>query len=80
MSTRLHVGNIPSTTVEQDLIAAFGRFGPVEAVEIARDSDTGRSKGFAIVAMVRDVDAVSAIQGLNFSQYAGRTIGVSKAR
>ena len=80
MSTRLHVGNIPSTTVEKDLRATFGRFGLVEAVEIAKDSSTGHSKGFAIVAMSRDADAVSAIRGLNFSQYAGRTIGVGKAR
>lgn len=80
MSTRLHVGNIPITKIEKDLGSAFGRFGLVETVEIAKDSSTGQSKGFAIVSMSRDADEVSAIRGLNFSQYAGRTIGVSKAR
>ena len=80
MSTNLHVGNIPSTVLEDDLQAMFAKFGPVDTVEIARDSGTGLSRGFAIVAMARDQDAVTAIGRLNFTQYAGRTIGVSRSR
>ena len=80
MSTKLHVGNIPSTVLEDDLQATFARFGPVDTVEIARDSGTGVSRGFAIVAMARDEDAAAAIGRLNFTQYAGRTIGVSRSR
>lgn len=80
MSTRLHVGNISSTVLEEDLKAKFGHFGLVESVEIARDSITGISRGFAIVAMSQDADAMSAIGRLNFTQYAGRTIGVSKVQ
>lgn len=80
MSTKLHVGNISSTILEDDLQATFAKFGPVDNVEIARDSATGLSKGFAIVAMARDEDAATAIGRLNFTQYAGRTIGVSRSR
>ena len=80
MSTKLHVGNIPSTVLEVDLQATFAKFGPVDTVEIARDSGTGLSRGFAIVAMARDQDAVTAIGRLNFTHYAGRTIGVSRSR
>ena len=80
MSTKLHVGNIPSTVLEDDLQATFARFGPVDNVQIARDSGTGSSKGFAVVAMARDADAATAIGCLNFTQYAGRTIGVSRSR
>jgi len=80
MSTKLHVGNIPPAVLEDDLKVMFGRFGSVETVEIARDSVTGLSKGFAVVAMSRDEDAVAAIGRLNFTQYAGRTIGVSRSR
>jgi RNA recognition motif-containing protein len=56
MSTKLHVGNIPSTVLEDDLQAIFAKFGPVDTVEIARDSGTGLSRGFAIVAMAREQD------------------------
>jgi len=80
MSTKLHVGNISSTVLEDDLQATFAKFGPVDNVEIAKDSATGLSKGFAIVAMARDEDAATAIGRLNFTQYAGRTIGVSRSR
>ena len=80
MSTNLHVGNIPSTVAEEDLRATFSKFGPVDSVQIVRDSGTGLRKGFAIVSMTRDEDATAAIGRLNFTQYAGRTIGVSRSR
>ena len=80
MSTRIHVGNIPSSTLEGELQATFAKFGTVDAVEIARDTVTGLGRGFAIVAMARDQDAVTAIGRMNFTQYAGRTICVSRSR
>ena len=80
MSTKLHVGNIPSTVMEDDLQATFSKFGPVNTVEIARDAATGLRTGSATVAMARDQDAVDAIGRLNFTQYAGRTISVSRSR
>jgi RNA recognition motif-containing protein len=80
MSTRLHVGNIPTTVAAADLEAMFSQFGSVDRVEIACDAVTGTSKGFAIVAMSRDADAVAAIGRLNFTQLAGRTIAVSMSR
>jgi RNA recognition motif-containing protein len=55
MSTKLHVGNIPSTVLEDDLQAIFAKFGPVDTVEIARDSGTGLSRGFAIVYAGRTI-------------------------
>lgn len=80
MSTKLHVGNISSVVLEDDLNVMFSQFGSVEAIEIARDPVTGINRGFAIVAMSRDEDASAAIARLNFTQYAGRTIGVSRSR
>jgi RNA recognition motif-containing protein len=80
MSTKLHVGNISSAVLEDDLKAIFGQFGLVETVEIARDPVTGTNRGFAIVSMSSDKDASAAIARLNFTQYSGRTIGVSRSR
>lgn len=80
MSTKLHVGNFSSAVMEADLRAMFGRFGIVETVEIVRDRVTGLSKGFAVIAMSRDADAVAAIERLNLTQYSGRTIGVSRSQ
>ena len=80
MSTKLHVGNISSATLEEDLFAKFSQFGLVESVEIASDPITGMCRGFAVVAMSSDQGATAAIARLNFSQYEGRTIGVSRSR
>lgn len=80
MGTKLHVGDIPSTVAKSDLKTTFGKFGPVDFVDIARDFTTGLSKGFAIVAMFRDADAEAAIGRLNFIQYGGRTIDVCRSR
>ena len=80
MSTRLHVGNLSSAVQELDLRETFAQFGAVESVDIARHATTGLARGFAIVAMTRDEDARTAIGRLNFSQYGGRTIGVSRSR
>ena len=76
MSAILHVGNISPAVAVHDLKAMFGQFGPVDTVEIAKDSWTGMSKGSAVVAMAREEDAAAAIRRLNLTQYAGRTIGV----
>jgi len=80
MSTILHVGNISSVVLEDDLRATFARFGSVESVQIVKDSVTGLSRKFALVTMSCDEDAVTAIGRLNLTQYAGRTIGVSRSR
>ena len=79
MTTRLHIGNIPPTATKQDLETMFRQFGKVESVGITKDQRTGLSKGCGYVEMYYDVDAENAISRLNFSQYGGRTIDVSRA-
>jgi RNA recognition motif-containing protein len=80
MTTRLHVGNIPRTVTADDLDAIFRQFGAVELIQIATDPKSGLSSGCGVVEMSFDSDAQNAIDRLNFSQYAGHTIGVSRAR
>lgn len=76
----LYVGNMESSTTEQDLKTAFGSYGPVELVTIITDRTTGAPRGFAFVEMSADKDAQEAILGLNGSLMAGRTIVVGEAR
>ena len=80
MTTKLHIGNIPATATDKDLEIMFRQFGLVESTGIMKDPVTGLSRGCGYVDMCNDLDAQSAIQRLNFSQYGGRTIGVSRAR
>jgi RNA recognition motif-containing protein len=76
----LYVGNMESSTTEQDLRTAFGSYGPVEVVNIITDRTTGAPRGFAFVEMGADKDAQEAILGLNGSLLAGRTITVGEAK
>ena len=80
MGKYLHVGNIPSYSTEEDLSALFGRFGLVELVQVVRDARSGLSKGFALVEMSTDAEAMTAISRLNFTQYDGLIMGVSADR
>lgn len=80
MSTRLHIGNIPTATTRSDLEAMFRQFGPVNSVGISKDRFTGINNGSGFVEMCNDIDAQNAISRLNFTQYGGRTISVSRSR
>lgn len=77
MGKVLRVGNIPSSSTEEDLSALFGRFGLVKVVKIIRDARTGVSKGFALVEMSTDAEAEIAIGRLNFTNFDGLIMGVS---
>ena len=76
----IYVGNISFDTTDDGLRDAFAAFGEVESVNIIKDRDSGRSRGFAFVDMPSDDDANKAISGLNEKDLDGRTIKVNQAR
>ena len=80
MSTKLYVGNLPFETTEADLQALFAQAGTVETVNVIRDRDTGRARGFAFVEMANASDAQNAISMLNAKPLGGRNLTVNEAR
>ena len=78
MSKKIFVGNLSFQTTETDLNNAFTQHGPVEAVAIITDRETGRSKGFGFVTMTDGAD--KAIAALSGSQLDGRALTVNEAR
>lgn len=80
MTTKLHIGNMPLTTTTQDIEGLFRPFGLIASVVLTVDSLTGENTGRGTVEMDNESDALSAINRLNFTQFAGRTIGVSRKR
>lgn len=80
MGRKLYVGNLPYETGETDLQELFERAGVVESVNVVRDRDTGRARGFAFVEMGSDEDAQKAIAELNEHQLGGRALTVNEAR
>lgn len=80
MGNRLYVGNLPYETNEDDLQALFARAGNVTSVNVMRDRETGRARGFAFVEMGSDADAQKAITELNEQPFGGRKLTVNEAR
>ncbi len=79
MATRLYVGNLPFSATEEELKELFGEFGTVEMVEMVKDRDTGRPRGFGFVQMDAE-GAAAAIQKLDGQQMGGRALSVNEAR
>src|SRR3954469_7793382 len=80
MGNKLYVGNLPYDTNEDDLTALFAKAGNVASVNVMRDRETGRARGFAFVEMATDQDAQQAISQLHEQSFGGRTLTVNEAR
>jgi RNA recognition motif-containing protein len=52
----------------------------VGRVNLVKDRETGRARGFAFVEMPNDDEAAKAIAGLDGKQVGGRNLKVNEAR
>jgi len=76
----IYVGNLSFDATEEDLRSAFEAFGTVDSVNIIKDRDSGRSKGFGFVEMSSGDEARKAIEALNGKEFKGRAMNVNEAR
>jgi len=80
METKLYVGNLSYNTTDEDLRTLFTQAGTVSSVEVIKDRDSGRSKGFAFVEMSSQAEVESAIKAFNGYSLDNRQLKVSIAR
>ena len=80
METKLYVGNLSYDTTEDGLRTAFAQAGTVVSVDMIKDRDTGRMKGFAFVTMTTVEEAQQAIKLLDGKALDGRDLKVNVAR
>lgn len=76
---KIYIGNLSWGTTDDGLKKAFERFGEVNNANVARDRETGRSRGFGFVEM-EDGPARTAIEEMNGAELDGRVLKVSEAR
>jgi RNA recognition motif-containing protein len=76
----IYVGNMSFDVTEDSLKQAFGKYGEVTSARVISDRDTGQPRGFGFVEMADDDEARKAIEGLNGTDLAGRTLTVNEAR
>ena len=73
-SSKLYVGNLSYSAVNDDLEVLFASYGEVKEVKIIR------GRGFGFVEMSNQAEAEKAREALNGSDYKGRTLRVDEAR
>jgi len=78
--TNIYVGNLSFNATEQEIEEAFAQYGEVASVNIIKDRETGRSRGFAFVEMPDGEQAREAIEKTNLTEIDGRAITVNEAR
>ena len=80
MESKLYVGNLSYDTTEDGLRNMFAKAGTVVSIDIIKDRDTGRTKGFAFVTMETDEEAQTAIKMLNEKMLDDRALKVNVAK
>ena len=73
-SSNLYVGNLSYSVTSDDLKELFSQFGNVKEAKVIAD------RGFGFVEMDTTEAAEKAIEGLNETEYEGRTMKVNEAR
>ena len=77
---RIFVGNLSFKATDEDIRDAFEPYGNVTSVELMRERDTGRSRGFAFVDMPDAAQANAAMDALDGKALLGRPIRVNEAQ
>lgn len=77
--SKVYVGNFPYTVTEEELRAFFGEFGSIQELNLIKDRETGRSRGFAFISYESPAAAEAAL-GANGNDFKGRNLTVNMAR
>ncbi|EFN55086.1 hypothetical protein CHLNCDRAFT_24218 [Chlorella variabilis] len=75
----VRVSNLSEDVTEDDLADLFGPFGPIQRIFVAKDRETGESRGFAFINFIHREDALRAISKLDGFGYDNLILSVSMA-
>lgn len=78
MSTNIYVGNLPFSATSEAIQKLFSTYGAVESVNLIKDRETGRLRGFGFVEMTSG--ATEAIAALDDKDLDGRNLRVNLAK
>lgn len=75
-SAWVYVGNLPLNLTEGDIICLLSQYGEIDDINLVRDGDSGKSRGFAFVKYDDARSCILAVDNLTGSQIIGRTMRV----
>ena len=76
----IFVGNLSYTTDEDAIRTLFEPHGEVSSVNVIKDRETGRARGFGFVEMPNDEEGRAAIAAVDGTELDGRAIKADQAR
>jgi RNA recognition motif-containing protein len=65
MEIEIYVGNLSTSTTQEDLNVLFSQAGDVTSVDVIKDRKSGKSNGFAFVTMSAQSEADKAVSMFN---------------
>lgn len=80
METRLYVGNLSTTTTQEDLSTLFAQAGKVTSTEVIKDRRSDESRGFAFITMSAESEAEKAISMFDSYSLGDHALKVSLAK
>ncbi|TPX60642.1 hypothetical protein SpCBS45565_g07457 [Spizellomyces sp. 'palustris'] len=75
-SAYVFVGGIPYQLTEGDLIAVFSQYGEIVDLNLVRDKQSGKSKGFAFIAFEDQRSTTLTVDNFNGIKILNRTLRV----
>ena len=78
--TNIYVKNIEPEVTDDDFRALFEKYGDVTSASIAREADTGKSRGFGFVNYVKHENAATAVEELHNKDFKGQVLYVGRAQ
>jgi len=73
-SAYVYVGGLPNDLSEGDVIVVFSQFGEIVDVNMPRDKETGKTRGFAFIGYEDQRSTVLAVDNFNGAKLLGRTL------
>lgn len=78
--TNVYVKNIQADVADEEFRELFEKFGEVTSSSIARDNETGKSRGFGFVNFTTHEAAAKAVDELNGNDFRGQELYVGRAQ
>lgn len=75
-SAYVYIGGLDPSLNEGDVIVVFSQFGEVVDINLSRDPQTGKSRGFCFLAYEDQRSTVLAVDNMNGAILKGRTVNV----
>lgn len=79
-SAYIFAGGLPRDLTEGDVITIFSQYGEIMNINMPRDKETGKPKGFAFLMYEDQRSTVLAVDNLNGANILDRTIRVDHVK